>query len=38
MAHDSDDDPNLKGLYKYFNNQTKRGRANVSNKYVHYCS
>lgn len=29
-----DDDPNLKGLSRYFNSQTNRGRANVSNSNI----
>lgn len=29
-GHGQDDDPNLKGLARHFNNQTIRGRANVS--------
>lgn len=31
MAGDDAGDANLKGLSKYFNSQTNRGRANVSN-------
>lgn len=30
MAGGVEDDPNLKGLSRYFNSQTNRGRANVS--------
>lgn len=29
-GHGVEDDPNLKGLSRYFNSQTNRGRANVS--------
>lgn len=28
--HEPYDDPTLKGLSRYFNNKTKKGRANVS--------
>lgn len=30
MAGGVEDDPNLKGLSRYFNSETNRGRANVS--------
>lgn len=29
-GHGVDDDPNLKGLTRYFNGETNRGRGNVS--------
>lgn len=29
-GHELDDDPKLKGLSRYFNNTTLKGRANVS--------
>lgn len=29
-GHGVEDDPSLKGLSRYFNSQTNRGRANVS--------
>ncbi|XP_063633762.1 uncharacterized protein LOC134804582 [Cydia splendana] len=29
-GHDVQDDPKLKGLSRYFNNSTIRGRANVA--------
>lgn len=31
-ANEPYDDPNLKGLSRYFNNKTIRGRANVSHQ------
>lgn len=34
-GHGVDDDPSLKGISRYFNSQTNRGRANVSEM---YCS
>lgn len=29
-GHGVDDDPSLKGIKRYFNSETNRGRANVS--------
>ncbi|KAL0850439.1 hypothetical protein ABMA28_012243 [Loxostege sticticalis] len=37
-GHGVDDDPSLKGISRYFNSQTNRGRANTAKVTVAFCA